>query len=211
MARRTILLAAILLAALPAGAGRETAEPVVVPDVEALEPTSAEVAGETVRIHVGGILVQVRHLDERQRADFFRQRSRLRRDPFPPRAAYPAGFTVFELSFLNGTKQEFQFSPGMASIVIGSRREREPYDIGSLYTFFDQVFQGDPAAVENALAAIYTRTVLLNPGERTSQLLVFEGLPRRTRRFTLNLDFLHLGSGSQDLAVPFRMLRARAR
>ena len=210
--RKPLLLAALLLlASLPMPGAEEKPEAVATPDRKALQGTPIQVDGEMVRFASGGILVQVRFLPESDRASYFRHRTRLGVDPFPPAEAYPEGFTVFEVSFLNGSKQDFEFSPVMASIGRGGGFDLFPFDIGTLYSYFIQVFRGDEKAVEQALEAVYTRTVYLRPGERTSQLLVFEALPRHMRRFTLELDAFHIGSTSQDLAVPFRVLRGSGR
>jgi len=209
--RAALLLVALLLASAAPAKKQTVGAPTVVPNEKEAAGTPYRIEGEWIRYETGGILIQVRCLTEEERVGFFRQRTRLKTDPFPPSALYPEGFTIFELSFLNGSKQGFQFSPGMAAIVRGSRAELEPYDLGSLYSYFLQLLEGDDAAVEAALDAIYTRTVLLNPGERTTQLLIFEGLSARTKKFTLNLDYLLFGSTTQDLAFPFRVLREESR
>jgi hypothetical protein len=152
----------------------------------------------------------VRHIGEKDRKLFFLRRTRSGKDPFPPRSVYPEGFTTFAVSFLNGSNKPFQFSPGMASISINKRnKEFFAHGIGSHYSYLSQVFQGDDKIVYDIMNALYSQTVMLNPGERTTQLLVFDGIPLSSRSVVLKLDFLHLGSESQDLAFPYRASRPK--
>jgi hypothetical protein len=207
--------AATMLITLALGApAREVVEPEIVPDLEAMEGMPLEIQGNVVTFPAGpGVQGRVRPLSELERGTFFRMRARVPGDPFPPREVYPEGFTVFEVSFLNASRKEFQFSPGMASISAkkGRLQDWDPFDIGALYSYFSRVFQSDETAVERALDAVYTRTTILEPGKRMTRLLVFEGLPKRARRFKLHLDFMHLGSSSVDVAIPYRVVREKRR
>ena len=202
-----------MLLSVPLLAGskrRSSLEPVLTPDLKALEELPIEVHGETLRFQAGGVLIQVRHLDEGRRKLFFLRRTRSGKDPFPPRSVYPDGFTTFEVSFLNGSNKVFQFSPGMASISINKRnKEFFAHGLGAHYSYLSQVFQNDDALIGDIMNALYTQTVLLNPGERTTQLLVFDGLPLSSRSVVLKLDFLHLGHENQDLALPYRASRPK--
>jgi len=207
-------LAALLLqlaAALPAG--EKPAVPLlIVPDEEgiralALANMPIEIRDDILRIQLAGIHIQVRPMSQDERRAYFLVRSRLRFDPLPTLEQFPDGFTVFEFSFLNGSSQQFQFVPGMASILRGKAgsgdKERFPVRSGDLYSYFTKLFEGEEALIKKAMEMIYFETLYLEPGQMTSKLLVFEGLPSRTKRFVLRLDYLFLGAETQDLTLPY--------
>lgn len=212
----TIAAAFLLLGAvaiLHARKDRDQVEELVAtPDEEAIAElvergVPLRVEGDMVRVEMGGLLMQVRFLNEVDRRTFYQLHSRLPIDPFPPLEVFPEGFTVFEVSFLNNSSEEFQFLPGMASILRGKPgsgdKEMGASNIGDLYSYFRTVFDGKEALIDRAMEVLYFRTLYLEPGERTTKLLVFEGLPKRTRRFVLRVDFLFLGTDSRDIGIPF--------
>jgi len=172
---------------------------------EGLLPYSLK--GDTVRLDMNGVTMQVRPLSESARSTYFLLRSRMRSDPFPPLVKFPEGFTVFEVSFLNNTNEQFQFLPGMASLVRGKEgkglKEVFAMGIGDLYGYFSSLFNGDELKIQMAMEPIFFKTVYLGPGERTTKLLVFEGLSKRTKKIGLNLDFLYLGSETQNILIPY--------
>jgi hypothetical protein len=217
--RTRILLGAILLvlAAASIAEAKDRDRPVELvfhPDREELAEKAGdllpyELKGDTVIFNLNGVAMQIRPLTEAGRSTFYQLRSRIRTDPFPPLAKYPTGFLVFEISFLNSTNEQFQFLPGMASIIRGregkGNKEIFPMGIGDFYGYFSALFNGDELKIKLAIEPVYYQTVYLAPGERTTKLLIFDGLSKRTRRIGLNLDFLFLGSDTQNVMIPYRV------
>lgn len=212
--RSTFILLALLLVAGLAGA-KESKPPVelkYVPDPEgiaALQEKGMPVVleGDIVRVKMAGIFIQVRPMTQAERRAFFEVRSQLFFDPLPTHEQFPEGFTVFEVSFLNGSNKQFQFIPGMASILRGKEgsgdKEKFPIRSGDVHSYMSKLFGGKDEMIAKGLDVIYFETVYLAPGERVSKLLLFEGLSKRTKRIYLKLDYLFLGRETQDLAIPY--------
>jgi len=205
------LISLLATAALPAG-DKPLVPLLFQPDVESITAMAQanmpiEVHDDIIRVQMAGIHIQVRPMSQAERRAYFLVRSRLRFDPLPTLEQFPDGFTVFEVSFLNGSSEQFQFVPGMASILRGKAgsgdKELFPVRSGDLYSFFSKLFEGEDPMIKKALEMIYFETLYLDPGQMTSKLLIFEGLPKRTKRFVLRLDYMFLGAKTQDLTLPY--------
>lgn len=199
------LLVIVSPATLPAES-KKPWMPVVSPDKDL--PAPYRISGKSILIKQGGLALRVRHLDENERGVFFRMRSRIGFDPFPPRAVYPRGFTFFELSIANDTGEDVHLSPSMCSLSTNkNKRVLFPKDMGELYSFFNDIFDRNERLVKAALGGFYSRSTIIGPGKIATRLLLFEGMHRRTKSAVLQVDCLKIGTEDYDFEFPFEVTK----
>lgn len=209
-----LVLAALFAAgvAAPSTAGRRDAvERPIVPDRAAVSPPY-EVDGLALGLTAKGVRIRVEPLDERRRETWFALRSRLPGDPLPKREAYPTGFAVFELSFLNNSSTTLHFAPNLTTCWHSRDHELRPLHLDQVIDLVRALYVGAGDATQEAvdgLRAFHVEPLALEPGRRVSRLLVFRGPPAQARDLTLDLGRLQIGSDTLTPRFPFLLVDER--
>jgi hypothetical protein len=165
-----------------------------------------QASGRAIEVTTKGLRVRVEPLDDAARATHFELRTRLGRDPFPTRDAYPPGYTVFAVSLFNGAGTQVSYSPGMGTCTDGLGRPVRLMQADQIYDLLRAVHAGhadtDQAAAA-AMDAFHVRDIVLEPGQQVTRLLAFEGASAKTERILLWLDQLSIGRDELRLQFPF--------
>jgi hypothetical protein len=203
------------LALLPAAAAADPpwrkppkVEPRILPDPEGLEPPFVAV-GDAVELSARGLSIRIEGLSEAERGAFFELRTDLARDPLPARAAFPEGFTVFELSFRNLSGRPFRFQPALTACRWTSDNELLPVHLDMVFEMLRALHHGaadaDQRSVED-LKHFHVEPLELKHGQSATRLLIYEGHPGKAKKLTLELGPLFLGSESFSPAVDFLLV-----
>ena len=208
-----VLLALTLLA--PSAAGGDVPwnrppdeEARIVPDPEGLAPPFVRV-GDAVELTAKGISLRIKALTEPERQAYFELRTDLPRDPLPPRAAFPEGFTVFEVSFRNQSGSPMRFQPSLTACRWGKDNELLPVHLDMVFDMLRALHHGRPNKDDLAVLGLrwfHVEPLVLKHGEGATKLLVYEGYGRRAKSLTLELGPLLVGIDSFSPAVDFLLL-----
>lgn len=215
----TIAPAAALLAALlaaPAAPGADAPpwnrppeeEARLLPDPEGVAPPFT-ITGDAVELTANGLSLRVEGLNEQERRDFFELRTDVPRDPLPPRAAFPQGFTVFELSLRNHSGRPVRFQPALTACRWTRDNELLPVHFDQIFEMMKAVHLGSDDADRLALQGtrwFHVEPLELQHGQSATRLLVFEGYGKRAKTLSLELGPLLVGSETFSPVVDFLLI-----
>ena len=180
----------------------------VVPDPEGLVPPFT-VVGDAIELTANGLSLRIKALGEAERAAFFSLRTDLSRDPLPPRAAFPEGFTVFEVSFRNHAGRPLRFQPALAACRWNRDNELLPVQFDQVFDMLRALHSGSENPDELALAGtrwFHVEPLELQHGESATRLLAFQGYGKRVKALTLELGPVLVGTESFSPAVDFLVI-----
>jgi len=150
-------------------------------------------------------------LDDEERADLLEERVGSRTDPFatPPRRVDGGGFLSFRVEVTNRGEQPVLVQPHRCRLVVPGKDVLFPLDrmaMESAYTLREQEI---PAAYRRAAEALFDRERTIGPGERLVGLLVYHGLPERTRKFRVDIELTGYDGSGEEFSAPYRRLSRR--
>ncbi len=180
----------------------------IVPDPEGLEPPFV-VVGDAVELNAKGISLRIKALTEPERQAYFDLRTDLPRDPLPPRAAFPEGFTVFEVSFRNQSGSPMRFQPALTACRWGKDNELLPVHLDMVFEMLRALHHGKPNKDDLSVQGLrwfHVEPLVLRHGEGATKLLVYEGYGRRAKTLTLELGPLLVGIETFSPAVDFLLI-----
>ena len=189
MTRRTILaLLLVLCVVYPAYAGKDDPPPSYEPDAEAAPPTTLQ--GSTWVGGGGEWKFWLKELDDTERLNFIERKTGLTVDPFLGRPDQPPAYHTFLLVIENESSGELSFNP--ASCWLKTNREKILLPRGVSDVSFNYRITGRqlPAAYGKALEAIFDQGMTVGPGQKVSGLLVYERVPKNTKRWHVGLRLI---------------------
>jgi hypothetical protein len=203
------------LVAGPAGAARQ-----LVPDPAM--PAMYQITGKAVDLTQGGIRTRIEPLTMTEVEEWFRTRTRAGKvalplehsvlpedEPNGPRAGKGRPidpFTIFAVSFENGSGGDVTFVPDMCSLIDQKGVELSPLPSDYLRAMVRQMYGGTPdpdVATDDAMKAIHAEAVVLHDGQRVSRLLIFPPSPKAHR---LALTLRHILIGQRDVSPDFSFI-----
>ncbi len=111
-------------------------------------------------------------------------------------------FVILSASIENRSKLKTIYNPSMTVLTDDSLDYRKPLDYTDLY----EAATGN-SALESGLEAIkgkfYDLALTLQPGEKTSRLLIFEPLSKDAGKAELAMNDIYIGTDTVSLRFPF--------
>jgi hypothetical protein len=180
----------------------------IIPDPEGLVPPFV-VVGDAVELTANGLSLRIKALSESERGAYFQLRTDLPRDPLPPRAGFPEGFTVFELSFRNQSGLPMRFQPSLTACRWGKDNELLPVHLDMVFEMLRALHHGEPNKDDLSVAGLrwfHVEPLQLSHGESATKLIVYQGYGRRAKVLTLELGPLLVGTEAFSPAVDFLLI-----
>jgi hypothetical protein len=124
-------------------------------------------------------------LDDAGRWAFLRGHSKAVVDPFAVTAG--AGFVTFRFALESRGGGTLVFDAASCRLVTADKTTRYPLDLATIESAYGLHDRKVPPAYLTIRGALFDSTVFLEEGQRAEGLLVFQGVPERTRAFTVEV------------------------
>src|SRR5947208_48447 len=155
-----VLAACALSAPAPAAGGpavaaaRDTGSYRVLAGPYSRKDIKAGAGTPVARATLGELTISVEFLDPGARAAFVRSIVPTISDPFAVRSGRPEMYSVFRVSFSNGSGADVQFQPKNVVLLTDRKTENFPVDLTDLYRGAEAAGLADPERVFERLAPI---------------------------------------------------------
>jgi hypothetical protein len=191
--------------AAPAAAGTRTPAPYrIVPGPYARGAKPAEGGPPASRFTLQGLAIAVELLDPGARAEFVEAIDREAGDPFAAPPGRPEAYTVFRVSFENGSAADVTFQPGNVVLLTDRGEQQFTIDLTDLYRIAGRAGVADPQRVMDRMArVIFDSSTTIPRDGRLSRLLVFGALPAKWKEFRLHFSFLQIGTETHTVSFTF--------
>jgi hypothetical protein len=190
--RSTAILAVIfaLAGGLTVWAGDEApGAPRTVPGFEAdAEHATCDLGDDGVwTLPADSVVLRLTPLTDDERQRYLKKVVGTDSDPFLSRPDTD-GFHTFLLQAENHGKQSVLFDPAKCWQQSRSSRIWLPIDLPEMMEAYRLIESEFPPAYEKAANALLQLPIYLDPGEREQGLMIYQGVPSKTRSFTIDLE-----------------------
>ncbi len=202
-----LLLAASLLAAAPASAGKPKEDPVYEPDLA--RAPAAQVEDGVLVLSAKGLVARLAPVEGRARLDFLRARAGMDEDPFEPSPGRPRGFLTWVLVLENTGETPVIFQPQRATLETDSKDFRNPLDTAAVQSAYEMLDRPMPAAYAALPKVLWEVERTIPPKKSMAALLVYRAPDPRTWGFVIEIPVTDLRGDAIAVTAPFRRVKKK--
>lgn len=189
---RAVFLCLLLIAACSCASAGKSKNLVLYPETSDRDPDGYSRSGRNWVFDNKSIIITVHHVGPLDPV----------RSPLLEELA-KNNYVLLEVAIENKGKTKSMFNPALAALDSDEMDYRKPLD----FTDFYEMFKESPE-MKSKLASVkerfYDLTVTLQPGEKTTRILVFSPLSKEARSAELLIKNLYIGTDTINIRFPFR-------